>query len=60
MKLKDKGNIILIVEYNLVMFMLVDYVVEMGFVVGCIGGNVIFIGIYDELLVFDMLMGWWL
>ena len=59
-RLKEKGNTILIVEHNPAMFLLADYVVEMGPQAGQRGGHVTFKGTYAELLASDTLTGKWL
>jgi len=45
----DKGNMVLVVEYKLEMIEMVDYVVDFGFGVGIVGGEVVFEGIVKGL-----------
>ncbi|GLB46330.1 daunorubicin resistance protein DrrC [Philodulcilactobacillus myokoensis] len=49
-KLKDKGNTVLIVEHNPELIPIADYVVEVGPKAGKGGGHITFNGTYDEML----------
>lgn len=59
-RLKDRGNTIMIVEHNPAMVAFADYVVEIGPHSGVGGGQVTFTGTYQELLKSDTLTGRWL
>ncbi|BDR56770.1 excinuclease ABC subunit UvrA [Xylocopilactobacillus apis] len=59
-KLKDKGNTILIVEHNPEMITLADYVVEIGPTPGEKGGEITFEGDYQSLRQSDTLTNRWL
>lgn len=56
-KLWDFGNIVIIVEYNLQVLVVCDYVVEFGLGVGDDGGWVLFEGSFWSLICSDILMG---
>lgn len=56
-KIWDEGNIVLVVEYDFDVIKVVDYIVDVGFYVGSYGGEIMYIGDYDGLLDFGMLMG---
>ncbi len=49
-KLKNRGNTILIIEHHKEIIKLADYIVDMGPGAGVNGGNVVFTGTYKQLL----------
>lgn len=49
-KLVEKGNIVLVIEYNLDVIKLVDYIIDMGFEGGRGGGQVFVVGIFEEVV----------
>lgn len=55
--LKDKGNIVLIVEYDFDVIKEGDYIIDMGLGLGKNGGEIIFEGIYNELLFLNIFIG---
>jgi excinuclease ABC subunit A len=48
--LSNKGNTILIIEHNIDILKIVDYVVELGPAGGENGGNIIFQGLFDDFI----------
>lgn len=59
-RLKQKGNTILIVEHNPAMMRFADHIVEVGPEAGAGGGHITFTGTYEELLQSSTLTGQWL
>ena len=49
-RLSNKGNTILIIEHNIDILKIVDYVVELGPAGGENGGNIIFQGLFDDFI----------
>ena len=49
-RLYNKGNTILIIEHNIDILKIVDYVVELGPAGGENGGNIIFQGLFDDFI----------
>lgn len=56
-KLKNHGNTILIVEHHREIIKMADYIIDMGPKAGAHGGEIIFKGMYDELINSDNLTG---
>lgn len=56
-KLCDKGNIIIVVEYDLDVIKIVDYIVDVGLKVGKYGGEVVYEGSYENLFISGILIG---
>ncbi|MDE3282271.1 excinuclease ABC subunit UvrA [Lacticaseibacillus parahuelsenbergensis] len=56
-RLKQKGNTILIVEHNPALIALGDYIVEVGPGAGTTGGHITFTGTYPQLLASQALTG---
>ena len=48
--MSNKGNTILIIEHNIDILKIVDYVVELGPAGGENGGNIIFQGPFDDFI----------
>ena len=59
-RLKQKGNTILIVEHNPAMIRFADHIIEVGPEAGAGGGHITFTGTYQELLQSSTLTGQWL
>ncbi len=57
LRLKEKGNTILIVEHNPALIALGDYIVEVGPGAGTTGGHITFTGTYPQLLASQTLTG---
>ena len=57
LRLKEKGNTILIVEHNPALIALGDYIVEVGPGAGTTGGHITFTGTYKQLLTSQTLTG---
>lgn len=55
-ELCDMGNFVIVVEYDKDMMFVVDYVIDMGFKVGWLGGEVVFVGIFEEMLKISILI----
>ena len=49
-RLSEKGNTILIIEHNIDILKIVDYIIELGPKGGENGGNVIFQGLFDDFI----------
>ncbi len=56
-KLRDKGNTVIVVEHDPDVIKVADYIVDMGPFAGAKGGEVCFEGTYDNLLTSDTLTG---
>lgn len=59
-RLKQKGNTIMIVEHNPAMVEFADHIIEVGPEAGAGGGKITFTGSYQDLLDSDTLTGRWL
>ncbi|WP_373842296.1 ATP-binding cassette domain-containing protein [Limosilactobacillus sp.] len=59
-RLKQRGNTIMIVEHNPAMIAFADHVIEIGPAAGAGGGRVTFTGTYQQLLASQTLTGTWL
>nr|AJA34442.1 excinuclease ABC [Liquorilactobacillus uvarum DSM 19971] len=59
-RLRQKGNTIIVVEHNPSLISFADYVIEMGPKAGKAGGEVTFSGTYSELLKSETLTARWL
>ncbi|HLU09592.1 MAG TPA: excinuclease ABC subunit UvrA [Oceanobacillus sp.] len=56
-KLRDKGNTVLVVEHDPEVIKVADYIVDMGPHAGSHGGEIVFEGCYEELLQANTLTG---
>jgi excinuclease ABC A subunit len=56
-KLRDKGNTVIVVEHDPDVIKVADYIVDVGPKAGTKGGNITFEGSYDKLLKSDTLTG---
>jgi excinuclease UvrABC ATPase subunit len=56
-KLRDKGNTIIVVEHDPDVIKIADHVVDVGPGAGTHGGQIMFEGLYDDLLTSDSLTG---
>ncbi len=56
-KLRDKGNTVIVVEHDPDVIKVADYIVDMGPHAGAKGGEICFEGSYDNLLLSDTLTG---
>ncbi|MDF2870460.1 MAG: transporter related [Anaerocolumna sp.] len=56
-KLRDKGNTVIVVEHDPDVIKVADYIVDVGPKAGTKGGNITFEGSYDNLLKSDTLTG---
>ena len=56
-KLRDKGNTILVVEHDPDVIKIADYIVDVGPKAGKDGGNIVFEGSYENLLKSNTLTG---
>ncbi|KAF1297398.1 thiamine ABC transporter permease [Enterococcus sp. JM4C] len=59
-KLRDKGNTVLVIEHDPDVIKIADYVIEIGPQAGKHGGQIMFKGTYEELLKSDTLTGLYL
>lgn len=59
-KLRDKGNTVIVVEHDPDVIKVADYVVDMGPEAGVKGGNIVFEGSYQSLLSAETLTGTYL
>lgn len=56
-KLRDKGNTVLVVEHDPDVIQIADYIVDVGPLAGTKGGSIVYEGNYDELLTSGTLTG---
>lgn len=56
-KLRDKGNTVLIIEHDPDVIKIADWVIELGPKAGIHGGEIMFMGTYEDLLLSDTLTG---
>ena len=56
-KLRDKGNTVIVVEHDLEVIKVADYIVDVGPHAGSEGGNIVYRGSYEGLLQADTLTG---
>lgn len=56
-KLRDKGNTVLVVEHDPDVIKIADYIIDMGPKAGSSGGKIVFEGTYEQLLESDTLTG---
>lgn len=49
-KFVDKGNIVIIIEYNMDVIKVADYIIDMGLEGGYRGGIVVCIGIFEQVV----------
>lgn len=59
-KLRDKGNTVIVVEHDPDVIKAADYIVDVGPKAGANGGNITFEGTYENLLKSDTLTGNWI
>ncbi|MBS5063911.1 MAG: excinuclease ABC subunit UvrA [Hungatella hathewayi] len=56
-QLRDKGNTVLVVEHDKDVISIADYIIDVGPQAGQHGGEIVFVGSYQELLKADTLTG---
>lgn len=49
-KMWDLGNILIVVEYDEDIMMVLDYLIDVGFGVGYLGGEIVVVGMLEEVV----------